>query len=210
MYSWHTVAVARSPSRSTRYAVFHLDSARFAALIFATIHKAETTKMTTRSRKMAKRTRITASLQDHEDDAIIAEAMSILESRAIYRTQKIGSPGDLKRYVRLRLNGLEHEVFTCIYLDTRHRIIACEELFRGTIDGCSVHPREVAKAALAHNASAVIFTHNHPSGVAEPSDADRRITRRLKDALSMLDIRVLDHLVVGDRDIVSFAERGLM
>jgi DNA repair protein RadC len=96
-----------------------------------------------------------------DTDAIIAEAMSILESRAIYRTPKIGSPEDLKRYVRLRLNGLEHEVFTCIYLDTRHRIIACEELFRGTIDGCSVHPREVAKAALAHNASAVIFTHNH-------------------------------------------------
>ena len=166
--------------------------------------------MTTRSRKMAKRSRITASLQDHEDDAIIAEAMNILESRAIYRTQKIGSPEDLKRYVRLRLNGLEHEVFTCIYLDTRHRIIACEELFRGTIDGCSVHPREVAKAALAHNASAVIFTHNHPSGVAEPSNADKRITGRLKDALSLLDIRVLDHLVVGDSDIVSFAERGLL
>lgn len=166
--------------------------------------------MKTRSKKMSRRSRKTASLQDYEDDAIITKAMSILECRATYRTETIGSPEDLKRYVRLRLSGLEHEVFTCIYLDTRHRIIACEELFRGTIDGCSVHPREVAKAALAHNASAVIFTHNHPSGVAEPSNADKRITEKLRETLALLDIRVLDHLVVGDCGIVSFAERGLL
>ena len=91
---------------------------------------------------------------------------------------------------------------------SRHRVIAFEELFRGTIDGASVHPREVVRQALKHNGAAVIFAHNHPSGVAEPSDADRRLTQRLKDALALVDIRVLDHFVVGDGDVVSFAERG--
>jgi len=95
-------------------------------------------------------------------------------------------------------------------LDTRHRLIACEELFQGTIDGASVYPREVVKRALHHNAAAVIFAHNHPSGVAEPSDDDARITRRLRDALALLDIRVLDHLVVGAGEVISLAQRGLM
>ena len=99
-------------------------------------------------------------------------------------------------------------VFACLYLDNRHRVIAFEELFHGTIDGTSVHPREVVRAALKHNAAALIFAHNHPSGVAEPSDADRRLTRRLQDALGLVDIRTLDHFVVGDGEVVSFAERG--
>ncbi len=102
------------------------------------------------------------------------------------------------------------EIFCCLFLDTRHRVLAFEELFRGTLDGAAVYPREVVKKALAHNAAAVILAHNHPSGVAEPSRADEALTQRLKDALALVDIQVLDHLVVGDGDITSFAERGLL
>ena len=101
-------------------------------------------------------------------------------------------------------------VFACLFLDNRHRVIKYEELFRGTIDGASVHPREVVKRALHHNSAAVILAHNHPSGVAEPSLADEAITRRLKDALSLVDVRVLDHFVVAAGESVSFAERGLL
>ena len=113
-------------------------------------------------------------------------------------------------YLRVRLRDLPHEVFCCLYLDNRHRVIAFEELFRGTLDGASVHPREVVKHALAHNAAAMILAHNHPSGVAEPSQADELITRRLKEALNLVEIRVLDHLIVGDSRCESFAERGLL
>jgi DNA repair protein RadC len=102
------------------------------------------------------------------------------------------------------------EVFCCLFLDNRHRLIAFDELFRGTIDGASVHPREVVRQALQRNAAAVILAHNHPSGVAEPSQADELITHRLKDALALVDIRVLDHLIVGDSRCTSFAERGLL
>ena len=100
--------------------------------------------------------------------------------------------------------------FWCLYLDSRHRLIRFEELFRGTIDGATVHPREVLRQALAHNAAAVILAHNHPSGVAEPSQADEMITRRLKEALALVDIRVLDHLVIAGAEAVSLAEKGLM
>jgi len=113
-----------------------------------------------------------------------------------------------RRYLTARFRDMPYEVFAVLYLDNRHRVLAFEELFRGTIDGASVHPREVVRQALKHNGAAVIFAHNHPSGVAEPSDADRRLTTRLKDALALVDIRVLDHFVVGDGDVVSFAERG--
>jgi DNA repair protein RadC len=116
----------------------------------------------------------------------------------------------VRRFLRARLRDLPHEVFCCLHLDNRNRVIAFEELFRGTIDGASVHPREVVKRALAHNAAALILAHNHPSGVAEPSQADEVITRRLSSALALVDIRVLDHLVVGDSACVSFAERGLL
>ena len=117
-------------------------------------------------------------------------------------------PAETRTYLNARLCDYAHEVFACLFLDSRHRLIVYEELFRGTIDGATVHPREVVRRALQLNAAAVILAHNHPSGVAEPSEADRRITRRLKEALGLVDIRVLDHLVIGDQASVSFAERG--
>jgi len=113
-----------------------------------------------------------------------------------------------KHYLQQRLRAYPYEVFACLFLDNKHRMIAFDELFRGTIDSANVYPREVVKQALAHNASAVIFAHNHPSGIAEPSQADFAITARLKLALATVDIRVLDHIVVGDGEIVSFAEIG--
>lgn len=119
------------------------------------------------------------------------------------------SPDDTKRYLTSRLRHLPHEIFACLFLDNRHRVLAFEELFTGTINGAAVHPREVIKRTLEHNAAAVIFAHNHPSGVAEPSEADRQLTRRLQQALELLEIRVLDHIVIGE-DAVSFAERGLL
>lgn len=122
----------------------------------------------------------------------------------------LANPRATREFLRMRLRDLPYEVFCCVFLDKRHRVIAFEELFRGTIDGASVHPREVVKQALSRNASAVILAHNHPSGLAEPSHADELITRRLKDALGLVDIRVLDHLVVGDGVCESFAERGLL
>jgi DNA repair protein RadC len=120
----------------------------------------------------------------------------------------IRSPADTEAFLLARLRDLPHEVFCCLYLDNRHRVLGFEELFRGTIDGTSVYPREVVKQALAVNAAAVILAHNHPSGVAEPSQADERITRRLKSALELVDIRLLDHLVIGDGTSVSLASRG--
>ena len=148
---------------------------------------------------------------DTSDDAVIESALKILEKRITYNTdsQALSSPADSRAYVKLQLAAYPHEVFACLFLDNRNRVIAFDKLFRGTIDGASVYPREVVKAALKHNAAAVIFAHNHPSGVAEPSAADEQITKRLKDALALIDVRVLDHLVVGE-DVISFAERGLL
>jgi DNA repair protein RadC len=120
------------------------------------------------------------------------------------------NPANTREYLSLKLRDLDHEVFCCLFLDNRNRVKACEELFRGTLDGATVHPREVVKRALAHQAAAVILAHNHPSGVAEPSLADEQLTRRLKEALGLLDIKVLDHLIVGDGQFTSFAERGLL
>lgn len=119
------------------------------------------------------------------------------------------SPRVARDYLVAQLRDRDHEVFCCLYLDNRHRLIAFEELFRGTIDGASVHPREVVKHALARRAAAVILVHNHPSGIAEPSQADEMITTRLRDALALVDVRVVDHLIVGDGICVSLAERGL-
>ncbi len=118
------------------------------------------------------------------------------------------SPQLVRDYLRAQLRHRQREVFAVLFLDSQNRLIAYEEIFQGTIDGASVYPREVVKQALARNAAAVIFAHNHPSGVAEPSQADRRITQRLQDALALVDVRVLDHLVVGEGEPVSFAERG--
>jgi DNA repair protein RadC len=143
------------------------------------------------------------------DDAVIEAALRILAAR-VASSSALSNPRVTREYLTVRFAGLEHEVFTCVYLDNRHRVIACEDLFRGTIDGAGVHPREVVKSALKHNAAAVILAHNHPSGVAEPSQADELITQRLKQALGLIDIRVLDHLIVGDGVCESFAERGLL
>ncbi len=129
-------------------------------------------------------------------------------AETLKRGEALTGAGDTCRYLSARLRDYPYEVFACLFLDTRHRVIEFEELFRGTIDGASVHPREVVRRALAHNAAAVILAHNHPSGIAEPSRADRHITGRLTDALALVDVRVLDHLVVGDGEAVSFAERG--
>lgn len=143
------------------------------------------------------------------DEEVIDAALRIL-SRRLARSNAMTSPRVTREYFAARFADLEHEVFACLFLDARHHVIACEELFRGTVDGASVHPREVVKRALAHNAAAVILAHNHPSGVAEPSDADRSITRRLHDALKLVDVRVLDHLIVGGASVVSMAERSLV
>jgi DNA repair protein RadC len=122
----------------------------------------------------------------------------------------LGAPEDAARFLKARLLDLPHEVFCCLFLDTRHRLIRYEELFRGTIDGATVYPREVVKRALAHNASAVILGHNHPSGVSEPSEADRNITLKLAKALALVEVRLLDHVVVSRGGHVSLAERGLV
>ena len=124
--------------------------------------------------------------------------------------ETIRSPADTETFLKSRLRHLGHEVFCCLFLDNRHRVLRFDELFRGTIDGTTVYPREVVKEALAVNAAAVILAHNHPSGVAEPSQADERITRRLKSALELVDIRLLDHLIIGDGRATSLASRGIL
>ena len=128
----------------------------------------------------------------------------------LQRGEALQSPEHSARFLQARLRDYPYEVFAVLFLDNRHRVLAFEELFRGTIDGASVHPREVARRALQLNAAAVILSHNHPSGVAEPSQADQHITSRLREALGLLDIRLLDHLVVGDGGCCSMAERGLL
>lgn len=131
-------------------------------------------------------------------------------TEALAEVDVLSAPDATRRYLTLKLAHVPHEVFACVFLNTRNHVIAFEELFRGTIDGAAVYPREVVKAALRHNAAAVILAHNHPSGVAEPSAADCDITRRLIDALALVDIRVLDHLVIAAHASVSLAERGLL
>lgn len=144
----------------------------------------------------------------------LLQAALELAQRHLYeclkREDNLSSSRLTRQYVRAKLRGYAREVFLCLFLDNQHRLIAQEELFQGTLDGSMVHPREVVKRCLHHNAGAIIFVHNHPSGVAEPSQADIGITRRLKNALDLVDIRTLDHLVVGDGEVVSLAERGLI
>ena len=122
----------------------------------------------------------------------------------------LGSPQKVKDYLRMKLGHLPHEVFAVLFLDAQQRLIACEELFRGTLTQTSVYPREVVKRALEHNAASVILAHNHPSGLLEPSRADELLTQTLKSSLQLVDVRVLDHFVVGHSGAISFAERGLM
>lgn len=144
-----------------------------------------------------------------------AQLQAVLEMSRRYlneglkRGDSLTSPQETRQFLSSKLRDYTHEVFAVLFLDQRHRVIQFDEMFQGTIDGASVYPREVVKKALEYNAAAVIFAHNHPSGVAEPSQSDERITQRLKEALGLVDIRVLDHFVVGD-DVISFAERGLL
>jgi len=140
----------------------------------------------------------------------ITETAALLIERDLMRHDVLTSPAAVRQAIKLHLRNREHEIFACLFLDNRHRLIEYRELFRGTIDGASVHPREVVKEAMNLNAAAVIFAHNPPSGVAEPSQADLRITQRLREALDLVDVRVLDHIVVGDGEGTSFAERGLL
>lgn len=129
-------------------------------------------------------------------------------AETLERQSIITSPDDTRHYLTSQLRDSPYEIFAAMFLDNRHRVIQYEELFRGTIDGASVYPREVVKKALEHNAAALIVAHNHPSGIAEPSQADKHITQRLENALALVDIRLLDHLIIGDGEIVSLAERG--
>lgn len=142
-------------------------------------------------------------------DQVIKRALKILDAR-MRETPALASPSAVRDYLRLLLHDRGHEVFVCVFLDAQHRVLASVELFRGTLTQTSVYPREVVKEALAHNAAAVICAHNHPSGVAEPSRADELLTQTLKQALALIDTRVLDHFVVAGNQLVSFAERGLL
>lgn len=144
------------------------------------------------------------------EQKVLDRAARILAREAKERPYSMTSPQLVRDFLRFRLEHVEHEIFCALFLDSQHRLIEFAELFRGTLDSASVYPREVAKEALHHNAAAVIFAHNHPSGIAEPSMADRKITKRLQEALGLFEIRVLDHIVVGSPGMVSFAEEGLI
>ena len=163
-----------------------------------------------RSKKLAAPT--LAPVYDAAEQATIDAALAIVTRRLFGRgaADSLHSPALTATFLRLQFAAHESECFGVIMLDSQHRAIAFEKLFFGTIDGTSVHPREVVRAAMRHNAAAVILAHNHPSGIAEPSQADELITRRLRDALALVEIRVLDHLIVGDGHVESFAERGLL
>jgi len=148
-----------------------------------------------------------------EKYAILQAALELSRRQLQENLQKgevLASSTATRGYLRARFKSRKQEAFSCIFLNNQHHVVKIEELFNGTIDGAAVYPREVVKRCLHHNAAAVIFAHNHPSGIAEPSQADISITRRLQAALETIDIRVLDHFVVGDPEVVSFAERGLL
>jgi DNA repair protein RadC len=150
-----------------------------------------------------------SELNDDEKQSVVMLAMKVLSIK--HRAGRaMSSPAETRNFLRLRLAEYRNEVFGSLFLDNRHRIIAVRELFQGTIDGASVYPRVVVQQAMEVNAAAMVFFHNHPSGVAEPSHADEAITRRLKEALALVDVRVLDHFVVSGGESVSFAERGLL
>ncbi len=140
----------------------------------------------------------------------VVEIVRRISAESLRAGPALTTPRATQDFLISRIRDLEHEVFCCLYLDNRHRLIHFTELFRGTIDGTSVYPRELVKQALQHNAAAVIVAHNHPSGIAEPSRADELITLKIKEALSLVDIRLLDHLIVGEGAAVSLAERGVL
>ena len=150
-----------------------------------------------------------SELNEQEKQAVVTLATKVLAFK--FRAGRaLSSPEETRTYLRLKLAGYRNEVFGSLFLDNRHRVIALRELFQGTIDGASVYPRVVVQQALEVNAAAMVFFHNHPSGVAEPSRADEMLTRRLSEALALVDVRVLDHFVVSGGESVSFAERGLL
>ena len=150
-----------------------------------------------------------SDLNDVEKQSAVTLAMKVLAIK--HRAGRLlSNPEETRNYLRLRLADYQNEVFGAVFLNNRHRIIAVRELFQGTIDGASIHPRVVVQQALSMNAAALVLFHNHPSGVAEPSHADEAITQRLKNALALVDVRVLDHFVVSAGESVSFAERGLL
>lgn len=151
-----------------------------------------------------------AKARRDKEDRLIASALMVLQKRLGGTKPVLSSAKEVRDYLQLKLAARESEMFCCLLLDNQHRLLEYREMFHGTIDGCSVYPREVVKLALHNNAAAIIFAHNHPSGVAEPSQSDMRITERLTTALELIDVRVLDHLIVGNADIVSFAEQGLL
>ncbi len=142
-------------------------------------------------------------------DRIVQRALKVLKER-LRSGLSLTSPGAVRNYLQLLLHDREHEVFVCLWLDSQHRVIGTEEIFRGTLTQTSVYPREILKAALKQNAAAVIFAHNHPSGVAQPSQADELLTRNLKSALDLIEVKVLDHFIVAGAHAISFAERGLI
>ena len=152
---------------------------------------------------------IPSSASKAAEDKVIQSALDILRRR-YKRDTVFASPSDSINYLKLHCANYEHEVFGIIHLDNRNRVIDIEELFQGTIDGCSVYPRQVVKSVLQHNAAAILLFHNHPSGVAEPSQADIAITHRLKTALATIDVRILDHIIVAGDDNTSFNDRGLI
>ena len=172
-----------------------------------TDHNALTAKTETRAQYAVQR-EINATVAN--EDAIIAAALEILARRMRSSGVLMDSPEVVRDWLRLRVGGKLHEEFGCIWLSASHEVIAAGEMFRGTLTQTSAYPREVVKAALHHNAAAVIFYHNHPSGAAEPSLADEMLTRQLKDALNLVDVRVLDHFVVTAAQTTSFAEKGLL
>lgn len=150
-----------------------------------------------------------ATVREPSSDEIIALAKKVI-MQSLEREDTIKEPSMAKDYLIMQLGMREQEVFGCLFLDTRHRVISFDVLFYGSIDGASVHPREVVKRALIYNAAAIILAHNHPSGVSEPSQADRAMTTRLIEALKLIDVRVLDHFIVGGGDATSLAEMGMM
>lgn len=143
------------------------------------------------------------------EDQII-KAAKILLNKRIYKGDALTSPDIVRAWLQVNYRDVEHEIFICLFLDNQHRVMKTEVLFRGTIDGASVYPREVVKRALQLNAAAVMFAHNHPSGITDPSQADKQITAKLKKALGLMDIRTLDHFIIGSGEAYSFAEHGLI
>jgi DNA repair protein RadC len=210
-------------SRSTRDAAFHLDTGKPPAFVIASVNAIEVNVM---FKNLQNYDLFPENVKD-EADSLVADANGNYQFNQAVSPQIIvdlafqildkdihgealSNPQQTRNYLRLRLGTRECEYFSVLFLDNRHRVIAIEDMFRGTIDGASIYPREVVKAALSHNAAAVVFAHNHPSGMAEPSQADRAITKRLTEALALVDIRVLDHFVIAASESVSFAERGLL